>query len=414
MAFVSCSSVSPNRSLFGSATALLNEPRKPPSRAGQRAFRNAALRGRAQFRTFVYGAGGAFRSFRRRAGPHALELLHAGSSWPGSGWPYGGKGFGGGGGGRHSNDGPDDDDEDFGVDPSWGAAPGVHVVMRGKCDEAYRMAVANLLAFAGSTLPAGTAQLAGMASKADPSVPLVILLSWMGANQKSLSKYKAFYESIGYEVHVVMNGLKTAIFPPASKKQADHVARVIDIQHPDRPVFVHAFSIGTGIYGLFLDNLKHDFEKLEAVKNKVVGVIFDSGPAPIFPHDVAKGLHTVCPMISKAAWEVAARAFFFLTQARRSFEKGEIALRAFQFPSPQLYFYSKDDKVIPNIHNAVEEFIEKNKQRGIEVYNTFWEKSIHATHLKMHPEEYLANLERFIRRCMEVRSLPMPVAIKPN
>lgn len=405
-AFLSCPLVPSTRSPVCVDSAMMKLPRDLSRHAGQRALRYAARQGRAQLRTFVYGAGGAFRSFRRRAGPHGLELLHAAGQGRGpsrNGWNRSGNGRGGG----HSDDGTDDED-DFGVDPSWGAAPGVHVVMRGRCDEAYRTAVANLLAFAGNSIPAGSAGLAIMAGKADPSVPLVILLSWMGANNKSIAKYKAFYESIGYEVHVVMNGLRTAIFPPASKQQADHVARVIDVQHPNRPVFVHAFSIGTGIYGLFLHNLKHDLEKLEAVKNKVVGVIFDSGPAPIFPHDVAKGLHTVCPMISKAAWEVAARAFFFVTQARKSFEKGELALRAFQMPSPQLYFYSKDDKVIPNIHHAIEEFIEKNKQRGIEVYKTFWEKSIHATHLKVHPDEYLANLEQFIRHCMRVRSLPMP------
>jgi hypothetical protein len=278
----------------------------------------------------------------------------------------------------------------------------VHVVMRGKCDEAYRAAVANLLALANSSLPSGKDMPAFLGG--DPAVPLVIMLSWMGANSRSLARYKTFYESIGYEVHVVINGLKTAVFPPASKKQAEHVAHVINAQPSDRPVFVHAFSIGTGIYGLFLDAIKHDLQRLDSVKNKITGVVFDSGPAPIFPHDVAKGLHLVCPMISKAVWESAARAFFFVTQARKSFERGENALAKFQIQSPQLYFYSKDDKVIPNIHQAVEEFIDKNKQRGIEVYNKFWEKSVHATHLKLHPDEYLANLERFVHRCMEVRS----------
>jgi Eukaryotic protein of unknown function (DUF829) len=284
------------------------------------------------------------------------------------------------------------------ADPSWGAAPGVHVIMRGRSDQAYKLAVANLMALAANAVPAFTAG-------GDPAVPLVIMLSWMGASHRSLARYRSFYEARGYEVHVIMNGLKTAIFPPASRKQADHVAAVIGGQHPDRPVFVHAFSIGTGIYGLFLDTLKHDLEKAQEVKNKVVGVIFDSGPAPIFPRDVAKGLHTVCPLISKAMWETAASVFFFCTQARKSFEKGEAALRTLQIPSPQLYFYSKDDKVIPNIHHAIEEFIDKNKQRGIEVYKTIWEKSIHATHLKMHPEEYLANLESFVHRCMELRAI---------
>lgn len=300
-------------------------------------------------------------------------------------------GWGGGGKGGEGGDGDGEDGEEFG---SWGVAPGVHVVMRGKCDEAYRKVVEGVVKKEG---------LVGFG--VDPAVPLVILLSWMGADARALKRYRAFYEARGYDVHVVMNGMKTAMFPPASKRQAQHVADLIECQVEGRPVFVHAFSIGTGIYGLALDSLKGDIDRLRRVRERVAGVVFDSGPAPIFPHDVAKGLHTVCPMVSKAVWEGAARAFFYVTRARASFEKGENALGDRQFKTPQLYFYSKDDKVIPGIHNAVEGFIEKNRQRGIEVYRTFWEKSVHATHLKIHPKDYLGDLDKFLGRCMEVRAL---------
>lgn len=353
-------------------------------------LRDVANKRTAQLRAAATDASDALRGMRNRAGPYALELLQAGGAWlppyrRNGGWNRGGGG------------GNDDDNGNGSVDPSWGAAPGAHILLRGRCDEGYRMLVANMIAMANS-LPNPA-----FAPNGDPSVPLVIMLSWMGANQRSLAKYKSFYESMGYEVLVMLNGMKTAIFPPASKKQADTIAQVISAQPSDRPVFVHAFSIGTGIYGLFLDSLKHDMQRLESVKQKVVGVVFDSGPAPIFPRDVAKGLHTVCPLVSKAIWEAATSAFFFVTQARKSFGQAENALRKFQMPSPQLYFYSLDDKVIPGIHHAIEEFVEKNKQKGIEVYRTFWEKSVHATHLKVHPEEYMANLEKFVKRCMELR-----------
>lgn len=323
-------------------------------------------------RALMYGAGGAFRGLAQRSFSSGINN-----------------------GGRRG--GRDDDHNDDGnVDPSWGAAPGVHVVLRERCDEVYRTAVANLIQMSAAL------SMPSFVSPTDATVPVVIMLSWMGAQQKHLTKYTKFYEDLGYEVHCFFNGLRTAIFPPASKAQAKRIQAFIDDQPDGRPVFVHAFSIGTGIYGLILDNLRNDIEKLDRLKSRIAGVVFDSGPAPIFPNDVAKGLHTVCPMVSKAVWEPVAGLFFFVTKARQAFSRSEEALRKLQLPSPQLYFYSLDDKVIPNIHHAIEEFVEKNRQRGLEVYKKWWEKSTHASHLKVHPEEYLTNLDKFVRRCMDL------------
>lgn len=371
-----------------------------PKTSPLHAPRQVVAEGRKRARALMYGAGGAFRGLAsRRTRLAEMVRLRAG----GFGGGFGGKGFGSGGGPWWSHD-----DDEGNVDPSWGAAPGVHVVMRGKSDEAYRAAVANIVAM-GSALASASAP----GFVVDPSVPVVVILSWMGAQKKHLSKYKTFYESKGYEVHCVLNDLKTAMFPPASRAQAQRIADFIAGQPADRPVLIHAFSIGTGIYGLLLDSLRHEKEQLDQFRKKVVGVVFDSGPAPIFPNDVAKGLNTVFPVVSKAIWEPIVTAFFSVTRARKWYGQSEDALRKFQFPAPQLYFFSGDDQVIPNIQTAVEEFIEKNKQHGVEVYKKFWEKSVHASHLKIHPEEYLHNLSNFVNRCMEVRkeklALPAPV-----
>lgn len=326
-------------------------------------------RPRRAARELMYGAGGAFAGLARH--------------WP----PGRGGGLGGGGGGNGN------DDEDWHVDPSWGAAPGVHVVLRNRSDEVYAAAVANLIQMSQSLPPLVR----------DPSVPLVVLVSWMGAQRKHLDKYRTFYEDMGYEVQCVFNGLRTAMLPDASRAQALKIERMIDSQPETRPVFVHAFSIGTGIYGLLLDRVRSESEKFERLRNRVAGVVFDSGPAPIFPVDVAKGLHTVCPAISRAVWESLTAGLFAVTKARQAFGEAEEALRRFQFKAPQLYFYSLDDKVIPGIHKAVEDFMAKNKQRGVEVYNKWWNNSTHASHLKVHQDEYLKSLEGFVKRCMDVR-----------
>lgn len=359
--------------------------RPNPMQDAQTAAQNAIIEGRKRARALMYGADGAFRGLADRR-QHIEQLMRMSGGFAGR--------FNGGWGG--GNGGHGDDDSEGNVDPSWGVAPSAHLLLRGKADKAYRIAVANIIAM--------SVALAPKQAFVDPTVPVVVILGWMGAQKKQLSKYAKFYEEMGYEVHCVFNNLQTAMFPPSSKAQAKRIHDFIEGQPEHRPVFVHAFSIGTGIYGLLLDSLRNETEKLDRFRQKVVGVVFDSGPAPIFPHDVAKGLHTVCPAVSKAVWEPLTNALFWVTKARSSYGKSEDALRGFQFPSPQLYFYSGDDKVIPDMKNAVEGFIEKNKQKGVEVYKKFWEKSVHASHMKVHPEEYLANLQSFVHRCMEVRT----------
>ena len=322
-----------------------------------------------------------------------LERLRYATSTGGSGgnWRLTGGGFGNHGGG-YGGDGRWQPEE---WDWSWRIAPGVHVFLRGRVEDA-RMAVLGVV----ENMKEVVSNVSG-----DPKVPVVILLSWMGASQKNLDKYRAYYEGLNYEVHMVFNGLRTAFFPSASREQAKKLERLIAAQPEERPVFVHAFSIGTGVYGMLIDQLKDDMKKLDRMRNQIAGVIFDSGPAPIFPHDVAKGLHTVCPAVSKAVWEMTAKAMFFVTQARRGFEQAEHALRGMQFNSPQLYFYSLDDKVIPNIHHAIADFVDKNKQRGFEVYQKWWNESVHASHFKLHQEEYLQSLQTFLDRCLELRMI---------
>lgn len=323
-------------------------------------------------RELVYGAGGAFRGWAAQA--------HA--AWPPGGW---GGHFGGGHGHSHG-------DDEWVPDPSWGVAPGVHVIMRGKCDEVYAAAVAQLIQMSNALPP----------MVRDPSVPVVILLSWMGAQSKHVLKYKEYYETMGYEVHTLFNGLRTAIVPDAARAQAERLTAFIDAQPEGRPVFIHGISIGTGVYGIFLNQLQENTERLDKFRRQVAGVVFDSGPAPIFPHDVAKGLHTVCPMVSKAIWEGLASAFFVVTRAREVFGASEEALRRIQFKTPQLYFYSLDDKVIPDLPKAVQDFMAKNKERGLEVYEQMWSKSVHAAHFKIHHETYTQKLTEFTQRCMHV------------
>ncbi|GAB0489671.1 hypothetical protein MMPV_000896 [Pyropia vietnamensis] len=338
---------------------------------------------------------------RSRTVPDVLRMrLGIPAVMTGGGGGSGSRGNGGGLGRSGWSYGEDDDAEDGEFGRSAAQAPAVHVLLRqykdgGAMCEKMALAVGAI----GSCLETSAA-----AFVVNPSAPVVILLSWMGAKSKSMKKYAEFYQSRGFEVHYVFNGFRTALVPNASRAQARRVASFLDAMPDEKPVFVHAFSIGTGIYGYMLDHLKSDVARFEAIQNKVRGVIFDSGPAPMLPSDVARGLHTVCPAVSRAVWATVAHGMFWLTQARENFIHAEDALRQVQFKRPQLYFYSTDDRVVSGINASVQDYIARNRALGLDVYHTIWEKSVHATHLKHHRDEYLSSLQRFLDRCMDAAS----------
>eukprot|EP00168_Porphyra_purpurea_P013173 TRINITY_DN358_c0_g1_i4.p4 TRINITY_DN358_c0_g1~~TRINITY_DN358_c0_g1_i4.p4 ORF type:complete len:221 (-),score=98.50 TRINITY_DN358_c0_g1_i4:1011-1673(-) len=169
-----------------------------------------------------------------------------------SGWSYGGA---------------DDEDEDGEFGRSAAQAPAVHVLLR-KYGDGGAMCEKMTLA-----VGAGVAQLESSAAAfvGNPTAPVVILLSWMGAKSKSMKKYAEFYQSKGFEVHYVFNGFRTALVPHASRAQARRVANFLDAMPDEKPVFVHAFSIGTGIYGYMLDHLKTDVARFEAIQKQGAG-----------------------------------------------------------------------------------------------------------------------------------------------
>lgn len=131
----------------------------------------------------------------------------------------------------------------------------------------------------------------------ETSRPAVVLLSFLGAKQRQLKKYADFYFSKGYDVYVVFNNLPTAIFPSITQRQARKVLDILEKIPDGQPVFVHAISIGTGIWGLVLEEFRKSNKRLEHVKAKISGVIYDSGPSNVSPSLMANGLYSACPKV---------------------------------------------------------------------------------------------------------------------
>jgi len=65
---------------------------------------------------------------------------------------------------------------------------------------------------------------------------------------------------------------------------------------------------------------------------------------------------------------------------------------------PALFLYAVDDKVVN--YKLVEQFIDRQKQRGIKVFTKRWDNSVHIQHLRLHPEEYKTEIKKFIQICL--------------
>ncbi|CAI7898356.1 unnamed protein product [Closterium sp. NIES-53] len=66
---------------------------------------------------------------------------------------------------------------------------------------------------------------------------------------------------------------------------------------------------------------------------------------------------------------------------------------------PQLYLYSTADTVIPA--EAVESFIQRQRLRGCAVMFKRFDSSPHVDHYRTFPEIYSAELEAFLKKCLQ-------------
>ena len=64
---------------------------------------------------------------------------------------------------------------------------------------------------------------------------------------------------------------------------------------------------------------------------------------------------------------------------------------------PQLYLYSSADALIPP--SEVQKFQKSQQARGVKIRSRMWEDSAHCEHYRIHPDEYVDQLQQFVHSC---------------
>ncbi|KNA14614.1 hypothetical protein SOVF_105800 [Spinacia oleracea] len=267
---------------------------------------------------------------------------------------------------------------------------------------------------------------------------VVILLGWLGAKQKHLSKYAEWYTSKGFHVITFTFPMSEVLsYQVGGKAEKDvellvnHLSDWLEEEHDKNLVF-HTFSnTGWLTYGVALEK----FQKQDpSLVGRIKGCIVDSAPvaspdpqvwasgfsaAFLKKQSVAtKGLsisydsanegsvsRTVSelkPAVTETALLVLLEKFFKvvlnLPPVNRRLTDVMGLLSSRQPSCPQLYIYSSSDRVIPA--SSVESFIEQQRKSGHEVRACNFISTPHVDHFRNEPQLYTSQLTNFLEDCV--------------
>ncbi|XP_029123733.1 uncharacterized protein [Elaeis guineensis] len=274
----------------------------------------------------------------------------------------------------------------------------------------------------------------------------VVLLGWLGAEQRHLKKYAEMYNSKGIRSVRFVVPVKDVVGFDLGRKIEGRIAGLTrelvswcserEEDGRERHLLFHTFSnTGWLAYGQILENLRSRTDIIE----KIGGCIIDSGPAPeISPQVWAAGFcaallkkdsslthSSVKPMeegkmngdfnrlntkdirprlIEMILLSILAKFFsilLMLPDVNRRLSKVISILSKDQPLCPQLYLYSSADKVIP-VH-LVESFVMEQKALGRNVYTHDFGSSSHVNHFRSYPHIYSAKVYEFIKECCSAR-----------
>eukprot|EP01137_Pigoraptor_chileana_P017282 Opistho-2@75132 len=231
--------------------------------------------------------------------------------------------------------------------------------------------------------------------------PLAVVIGWMGAKSRYLSKYLDYYHQKGAETISVVPRAQDVLMPSRGRERTEALLDYIASRGlHSRPLVFHCFSTGGYMYGQILNALearKASHPEYTSIERSIRGQIFDSVvdhtgipyglPRAVFPDSPVKQMVAQRSITAflKAAKPVAAA----LKNASDIFHKNSVK-------SPSLWYYSHDDDIAPS--KDIETVISKWRNSGIDCTTVSWDKSRHVTHMRMHPDRYWGELDAFWTR----------------
>lgn len=238
-----------------------------------------------------------------------------------------------------------------------------------------------------------------LTNESEKSRPLVVLLAWLLAKNKHLTKFADLYVDQGFDVLTVSIQPWQMLLPArGTQVVAADVLRFLYLNECYQPLMLHGFSVGGYVWAETLVKMNEDLEKYRPVINRFVGQIWDScADITEIPVGFPKAVFPKNPIL-QAATEKYIRYHMsaFHNIATCHYIRASQMFYTTVIRSPALFFVSKTDPIgSMESNNRVRD---SWRAIGIETTMKCWEKSPHVLHYRHHPEEYAAELQSFMDR----------------
>ncbi|KAI4880004.1 hypothetical protein NFI96_029187 [Prochilodus magdalenae] len=226
--------------------------------------------------------------------------------------------------------------------------------------------------------------------------PLLIMLPWLGSRPQAQVKYCEIYLRTGFDVLVVETEVGRFLWP---KWGLEYGRELLEVLESDRfsqcPLLVHAFSIGGYTFAQMLVHMAKDAQRYQGLTSRIRGQIYDSLVMGSLERMAIGVSRNVFPRISGIVKHASLLYFhIFKRQTVDYFNMGIDAFWNTPVTAPALFFFCQNDALCDS--DAMEEMLEQWGKRGISLMSKKWKESIHAGHLRAHPQEYLSILDNFL------------------
>ncbi|KAG1936876.1 hypothetical protein F2P79_018395 [Pimephales promelas] len=265
--------------------------------------------------------------------------------------------------------------------------PTSHVLSAaGACHRIYNRA--SPVSRCSCTPASASAQLSSPASsRSSSAVMLSRAVPMAGVTAHKISKYITFFASD-------VDGTPAASFSPGHPKPILLLLPWLG----SRPQ-----AFGGYTFSQVLVHVAKDTQRYQGLTNRIRGHIYDSLVMGSLDH-MAKGLgKTLFPRFEHLVRSTGLLYFrLFKHQTVDYFNSAISIFWNTPLMAPSLFFYAENDVLCD--YKSLEKMMEDWRNRGLSVENMKWKESIHAGHLRTHPQEYLATLDNFV---MSLNMVPL-------
>uniref|UniRef100_A0A915BD05 Transmembrane protein 53 n=2 Tax=Parascaris univalens TaxID=6257 RepID=A0A915BD05_PARUN len=238
----------------------------------------------------------------------------------------------------------------------------------------------------------------------NPEAALVLLFGWAGCSDRYLSKYSQIYEKAGFStVRFTADIMKVRSFGSYRAFALELYENVLDSCRSSL-IICHVFSMnGCSVFCALWD-LIDTLAEADRIKAKIGGIIYDSCPANVNPWQGATAISIATLPPNKYAsalresYRVLLAGYFSMHRAMiwlRSQWEENVYEHNFAFyrmlampdlPANQLFLYSEADVICSA--ESINEFIQVQKQKGVNISRTVFTDSPHCQHFRFHPADY--------------------------